>query len=326
MSRRAVIIILGVLIIGVVGGTAALIISRLRQNQDQTTGSSSGNGSLSEAPSGNQQTIDPTADDDGDGLINADEALWGTSRTNPDTDGDGYQDGEEVDAGHNPTIAAPNDLLPEGFVPGRELNPLNTAANQPIAVDQYFSDNLDLSGGNKNLTEAYRQQFPEEQRTSDTLAEFASQQPIVTQLPAVRPETLDVAATDGPLATATYLQTAGNLDVFTDRIRITDAISRVFEKNDPSYVISLAHTVRLQQQVLLETRVPPSGESLHKLLIGYMELYAATFEQIGQYPTDPVKATVALYQLEAIDQKFYPLITQEIQRLTNVAGISGATQ
>lgn len=42
------------------------------------------------------------ADDDGDGLLNRDEDRYNTDKNNPDTDGDGYTDGAEVDGGYNP--------------------------------------------------------------------------------------------------------------------------------------------------------------------------------------------------------------------------------
>jgi len=41
-------------------------------------------------------------DADHDGLDNDEEALWGTDKNNPDTDGDGYWDGVEVSAGYSP--------------------------------------------------------------------------------------------------------------------------------------------------------------------------------------------------------------------------------
>ena len=45
---------------------------------------------------------DAGLDGDGDGLINFDEAWYGTAPDNPDTDGDGYSDGEEVAQGSDP--------------------------------------------------------------------------------------------------------------------------------------------------------------------------------------------------------------------------------
>ncbi|MBI2057810.1 MAG: hypothetical protein HYT63_02405, partial [Candidatus Yanofskybacteria bacterium] len=43
-------------------------------------------------------------DFDHDGLKNAEEAVWGSDPYNPDTDGDGYLDGEEVFSDHNPLV------------------------------------------------------------------------------------------------------------------------------------------------------------------------------------------------------------------------------
>ena len=54
-------------------------------------------------------TIDDDADHDG--LSNTDESYWNTDFQNPDTDGDGFLDGEEVASGHDPAIPAPDDVL-----------------------------------------------------------------------------------------------------------------------------------------------------------------------------------------------------------------------
>lgn len=56
----------------------------------------------------------PDADPDHDGLTNREESYWNTDPFNPDTDGDGFKDGEEVASGHDPLIPGPNDLLNNG--------------------------------------------------------------------------------------------------------------------------------------------------------------------------------------------------------------------
>ncbi|OGN07809.1 MAG: hypothetical protein A2750_01630 [Candidatus Yanofskybacteria bacterium RIFCSPHIGHO2_01_FULL_45_42] len=58
----------------------------------------------------------PADDADHDGLKNREESYWNTDFQNPDTDGDGFKDGEEVLTGHDPRIAGPDDWL-LGYLP-----------------------------------------------------------------------------------------------------------------------------------------------------------------------------------------------------------------
>ncbi len=59
---------------------------------------------------GNTTSISGAADDDGDGLSNADEYDWETNRLDPDTDRDGVWDGVEVAIGSNPLVVDADDL------------------------------------------------------------------------------------------------------------------------------------------------------------------------------------------------------------------------
>jgi hypothetical protein len=61
---------------------------------------------------------------DRDGLSNAEEKTLGTDPRNPDTDGDGYSDGVEVESGYNPLIPAPGDRIM------KEKEPVKFAAKQ----------------------------------------------------------------------------------------------------------------------------------------------------------------------------------------------------
>ena len=77
-------------------------------------------------------------DTDGDGLSDGDEVLkYHTNPLKPDTDGDGYSDGDEVRAGSNPLDPLSTPLSPRG--PGRSsLIPdiQNTAVRSPQAFNQ----------------------------------------------------------------------------------------------------------------------------------------------------------------------------------------------
>ncbi len=71
-----------------------------------------------------------TADSDGDGLSDADEASWGTNANDPDTDDDGVMDGPEVDLGRSPTTAQSSsyDTDGDGLTDIEELNTYHTNA------------------------------------------------------------------------------------------------------------------------------------------------------------------------------------------------------
>jgi hypothetical protein len=86
------------------------------------------------------------SDDDHDGLDNRDEAYWGTDPNNPDTDGDGYTDGEEVLSGHDPRKKGPDDLLD----PGQNL----TQRTITLALGGLATGDLNPSGPDyeKNIT------------------------------------------------------------------------------------------------------------------------------------------------------------------------------
>ncbi len=312
MSRRLIIGILAVLVIGAIGGTVVLLMDRLGNGDGTTTPF----GSLSESDTGGQNVVDPTADTDNDGLINASEAVWGTDPNNPDTDGDGFADGEEVENNHNPTVAGPDDVLPEGFQPGRDITPLSGSG---IAIDDLFAENLDLSGGNEHLTEKYRAAYPEEQRTTETLGAFAQQQNIVTKLPMVRDRGIVISDDNSPESISTYIREAGSLDIFANSLLYSEAVTELYTNNNPSTIRGMALVLRLHQDSLLDLSVPPAAVNYHKMRIGYAELLAATYEQMAMYANDPVKSVVGVRQLEAIDGTYYSLLVQEVSNLRKLS-------
>lgn len=317
MPRRLIIGILVLLIVGVAGGVVVLVTNRLRQGAApaQQTGTQ---GQLPGAQTGGQPVVNPAGDDDGDGLSNADERVWGTATTNPDTDGDGFKDGEEVAARHNPTIPGPNDALPEGFEPGKNLTPL-TGAQAQVPVDQFFEQNLDLDLESKNYTSEYRARYPESQRTPETLAQYVQEQTIVTKLPEPLARTIRLEAADSRQLLNEYLVTAGNLTAFSNSEAVSSALSDLITNGDPATTRGLALQVRLHQESLLALGVPPSGANLQKLLLGYSELLAATYDVIATYPDDPVKAAVGLRQLEENDRTYIPIIVSELERVRQLA-------
>lgn len=316
MSRRVVIGILILLILGVLGGAVALIISRSRQQATPTP--TLAPSSFPQASSTPQVVQDPTGDPDADGLSNTDEALWGTNPSNADTDSDGYKDGEEIAASHNPTIPSPNDKLPEGFQPGQNVTPLTSSAPAAQGFESLFSDSVDVTGGNKNLSQEYARSVPDNNKTPVTLNQFIEAQTITTVLPKVNDSAI-IPDQATPIALNYYMAVAGNLDTISDETLLSLALTNFLDNQNASGFETIAIGVKSFQTRLQALRVPPQATQYHKLLLGYCELLAGTLNQIGGYPNDQVKALVAFRQLDAIDRQYYPLVIQERARLLGLA-------
>lgn len=311
MPRRLIIVIFIVLILGIVGGTVVLVLQRFRDNSTLSP-STTTPGALQPAAPGNQPIANPTSDDDSDGLTNAEEVVWGANPAGRDTDGDGTPDGDEVTAGRNPTVAGPNDLLPEGFQLGQDIQPLPEA---PLQANQFFDDTLSLTPDPKNFTEEYHRQTPEASRTAETMVAFAKTKPIITKLPTPKNTAIITTQRDSSLTVGHYLDVAGNLDNLINRTNMSQVFVDLFENNDASSAYGLAVATRAHQQALLALEVPPSAVQLQQLLLGYTEALIATYAQLASWPGDPVKAMVAVNQLDALDREYFPVIKAEVERL-----------
>lgn len=93
-------------------------------------------------------------DTDKDGLKDWEEILWKTDAKNPDSDGDGMSDGDEVAEGRDPTVAGPDDRLSSraglAEIPFGPIGDENLTFSDTVARE-FFINYLalkDPSGGN----------------------------------------------------------------------------------------------------------------------------------------------------------------------------------
>lgn len=313
MPRKLIISLLVFLILVIVAGTGFMAWQRFGGG----SGDGSGDGSTSSdglptADTGGQQVVNPSADDDGDGLTNAQEAQWLTDPKRTDTDGDGTSDAEEVKANRNPTIAGPDDVLPDGFSPGQDQNVLTEA---PLQVDQYFEDGISVALDSKNYTDAYKRDYREADRTPDTLKIFARAQSVATKLPSPKQDQILLVKSDSATVLLDYLEETERILPLIGKNRAQSAVSSLFSSGNTSPIESLAWSLRVNQDKLFTQAVPPAAVSLHKLMLGYLEAAGVTYEEMLKYEDDPVRATVAVHQMDEIDKRYQPLIRQEVARI-----------
>src|SRR5262249_60793719 len=81
-------------------------------------------------------------DSDGDGLSDAEEIRLGTNPLNPDTDGDGIPDGIEVKLGLNPLVPDPTTTV-QGHVVDQSGN---AVAGANVVVFRFFIATTDAAG------------------------------------------------------------------------------------------------------------------------------------------------------------------------------------
>lgn len=181
LKQRPVLVgVVGVLSILVVIAAALLLSSPNRTNpfaQVTTTLFSTTTTTTTVTETPNPSLLD----DDQDGLTNAQEIQIGTDLTNPDTDGDGLNDGAEQLQYHTDPLNkdSDNDLLSDG-------DEINQYLTNPLLSDSdgdSYSDALELAEGNDPLLAATAVPSPLPQPTATTIS-TAIPLPTPTETPA----------------------------------------------------------------------------------------------------------------------------------------------
>jgi len=224
-------------------------------------------------------------DSDNDGLKDWEESLWGTDVNNPDSDGDGTSDGDEVAIKRNPTIAGPNDAYVEE-VKGSEGEAAETEdlSRTALLAREYFATIINLKeSGNFNddtvskLSESLVQNFTGENRAGGNRSKS------------------DIVITEDNSAGSlrAYGNTMGAIVKKYADYNLPNELTvmaRALETGDQSELKKLDRSIEVHKALIAEfaaVRVPSSAADIHLALINTYIATERSVEQMNTVFTDP---------------------------------------
>lgn len=297
MSYRA--LIAGI-IIATGAAASAVVVQHTQRNLPVTPGSFAAQ--IKAAFQGDART-----DSDGDGLFDWEEEALATDAKNPDTDKDGYLDGEEVASGYSPLRYAPNDRQADAVVPRPLPKTLVAAVAQGVAGTV-----------TESVARAIRQKSSGEFKNPDDvvrLLDTALPDAITRNLGEVLNPVIDSAR----FSINSQSSREAHLHYF-DRVRklMTEMTSRApakpktqeqviaeaIEKLDFEDVLEYRDLYEETEKRLYVMSVPVALVSLHQEIIAIMHVFQHINQAVSEFQSDPLKTTVALQAYTDIRSRF----------------------
>jgi len=294
---------------------------------------------------GGKETIveSQTKDSDNDGLQDWQEDLYKTDYLNPDTDGDGYLDGEEINSGHNPLVKAPGDTqmfypLPIGDQYNITKKVLSEKTMQSI-IDSYLAQKAEYLNDHPNISS--QETFTASVKTSTiqemflralsdsypTLLEEAEK--TISEMPEIfdieiNDKDIEISENNSQEAIKSYLAAVSailNADNFLLQEKSLQAISSAFENADFSQLDAIIKANDEKIERAKAINVPSSWKEIHKEGLKLTLILRNIFVSFRDLPNDPIKAYVALPKLEKFPTQWNDLMQRAID-LAKTQGIN----
>lgn len=273
-------------------------------------------------------------DTDNDGLKDWQEELFKTDPYNSDTDGDGYLDGEEVNSGHNPLIKSPGDKLTFYPLPlGDRYNVTKKILSEKVIdsmIDSYVSQKGEyiLDHPEIDSQETFSASIKESTLQEMSLRALADAYPDLLekaeQTISEIPEIFDISITDNDInihennnqeAINLYLSQVSNIlnsNSFFLQEQSLQAVLSAFEQGDFSKLDSLIKSNDAKIERAKEISVPSSWKEVHKEGMELTLLIRNIFVSLRDIQDDPLKAYIALEELEYFPETWNVLMKKAI--------------
>lgn len=273
-------------------------------------------------PTANQEHAsqeDTSIDSDQDGLKDWEEQIYATDAHNPDTDGDGAKDGDEIAQNRDPLKKGPDDTLTK----------VDTSATTAASSNAYTGDQFNLT---KKIAEEFSQDYltriaqnPENQLDSNAFADKIMQ---ITREQA--PPSISLVTTSDIIISRNavkddmvrYLKQLNALVLnpskpLPDAKSISDAVAGIVHTEDAARTSAasdhLAMYVNQYNQLLTDVKtisVPKDFVSLHIDFLNTTIKERNALEKIQHVKSDPFTALMGFREYMETTKKFLDLRKQ----------------
>jgi len=291
--------ILAFLIIVSILTTTTIVVAKFSKNKTRT-----GDSVVNLTIKNNlNQKLDPK-DSDGDNLPDWQEEIWGTDKNNIDTDGDGTNDGEEVNQNRNPVVAGPNDKILTNKEIAMQFVPKET---DPNSLTSILSKNLLLRLAQLEQAGQYSVQ------TGEQLAQDLTNQALTeVQIPEKYPKDIFLTfdSTDSV-----------KLNAYTDtilKIQYDEVLKAKAANNaDTDFLIKSFKNIAFQLSII---PVPKDIVSVHAKITNNYYIAAEALINLNLSEKDPVLGilSIPIYKKVSGEQ---PILYKQVQNYLESNGI-----
>ncbi len=204
-------------------------------------------------------------DEDGDGLSDAKELIYGTKNGLADSDNDGYKDGAEVENGYDPTIGG-----------SAKINE-NTKFSSNLTIE-YFTWATNKTGDkDPRLDEKQIEKFLEEKKLN------------VFVLPEIPDREIKISALSGEAAGKNYLTEFSNIELPAETASYLDIAEAVIQQQRKDVVEDIVAGISETEQHIRNLQTPQEAIELQKGYLGLFKGLRELFADLYEIDRDPVK-------------------------------------
>ncbi len=221
-------------------------------------------------------------DSDLDSLSNAKEKIYGTSPLNPDTDGDGYLDGDEVAHGYNPLVAGDAKLVQR--------------KNLSITI-QYF------------LWARREKKLADPKLDQNLINDFFNARPGLTTISLIKDNSIHIIADNSPAAIRGYLAGLNKISLPEGMVSY-QKIARHYSSKNINLLKDLLNKIELAEIDLKSLKTPPAAKEIQRRYLTIIKAFYNMFSDLQYYQKDPLKIELNVRKAQALIQ-----LSQEAEAL-----------